>query len=344
MDIANELIRLVEMRDESEIAAYLKDRISDIGFQCKLQRVYNNRKNLIVNYLNTPDVLLATHMDVVPLISETKVVGSRVYGVGSADAKASIVSLLYALSNIESLGECTISFLVDEEEQGRGSEKLLEICSPKFAIVCEPTDMRICIAGAGSFEVEFEVLGKAAHGGEVEKGKNAIIEALEIIHTFKNLEFMDSSHGLVGDAKFNIQFIEGGSSVYAVPDYCRFIADFRVLPNHDLDAMRREIEKKYYKRAKLNFLEISPAFETSTNSKVFKILNKAFKRVTKKENKISGIKSWTDANNLSQYGTEVVVFGPGKLEVCHTTREYVEIGDVEIAGEVLREFIYLWSS
>lgn len=55
---------------------------------------------------------------------------------------------------------------------------------------------------------------------------------------------MDSSHGLVGDAKFNIQFIEGGSSVYAVPDYCRFIADFRVLPNHDLDAMRREIEKK----------------------------------------------------------------------------------------------------
>jgi len=46
--------------------------------------------------------------------------------------------------------------------------------------------------------------------------------------------------------------------------------------------------------------------------------------------------SWTDAVNLKCAGWDTVVFGPGKLELCHTPHERVSVYEVVRAAEVLK--------
>ena len=348
MDIAKELLRLIEIDsrsgNEAKIIKYLEKRLLNLGFSCVKQKITDKRENLIINPLKTPKLVISTHVDTVFLENPPRIENSRVYGIGSSDPKASIVSILYALEKIEKYvlkeNRITIAFFVDEEEQGLGSERFCEIYKPKYALVLEPTDLNICIAEAGSYEVEIIVKGRAAHGSEVEKGENAIVKAFNLIKEIDKLSFLKEEHELIGKSNFNIQMIKGGGKLLAVPEVCELIIDFRLLPTHNLKNVKSEIEDFLRsKKAEFKFIDFSPPFEISPDSKIVKKLKEAFEIVTRRKAKITGMKSWTDAENFYRAKAEATIFGPGKLEVCHTKEEHVEIKDVEIAGKVLKELI-----
>jgi acetylornithine deacetylase len=55
------------------------------------------------------------------------------------------------------------------------------------------------------------------------------------------------------------------------------------------------------------------------------------------------MKSWTDALNLKER-FDVVVWGPGNLEFCHTKEEKVKIEEIKKAIEVLISLNLLFSS
>jgi len=352
MDIAKELLRLIKIDsrsgNEAKIIKYLEERLLNLGFSCVKQEVIDKRENLIINPLKTPKLVISTHVDTVSLENNEnnspRIENSKVYGIGSSDPKASIVSILYALEKVEKHvfeeKGITIAFFVDEEEQGLGSEKFCEVYKPEYALVLEPTDLNICIAEAGSYEVEIIVKGRAAHGSEVEKGENAIIKAFNLIKEVDKLSFLKEKHELIGKSNFNIQMIKGGGKLLAVPDICKLIIDFRLLPNQNLKNVKSEIEAFLRsKKAEFKFIDFSPPFEISPDSEIVKRLKEAFEIVTRKKAKIAGMKSWTDAENFYRAKAEAAIFGPGKLEVCHTKEEHVEIKDVEIAGEFLKEVV-----
>jgi acetylornithine deacetylase/succinyl-diaminopimelate desuccinylase-like protein len=47
----------------------------------------------------------------------------------------------------------------------------------------------------------------------------------------------------------------------------------------------------------------------------------------------------TDGPHFTAFGAPVVIFGPGKPELCHKPDEYIEIGDVERAVEYYKTII-----
>ena len=68
-------------------------------------------------------------------------------------------------------------------------------------------------------------------------------------------------------------------------------------------------------------------------------MKKKIDRVYGRETEIAAFPAWSDAGLLAGYaGIPTVVFGPGRLECCHSAGEYVEIKDLARASQVYANF------
>jgi len=184
-----------------------------------------------------PTVLLNSHIDTVKAASswtrnplEPTEEDGRLYGLGSNDAGASLVSLLHtflvlrekALSyNLLFLASC------EEEVSGKnGAEAVVpELPAIAFAVVGEPTLMHAAIAEKGLMVLDCVVHGKSGHAARNE-GENAIYKALPVIDKFRTYQF-DKKTDLLGPVKMTVSVIHAGTQHNVVPDRCEFTVDVR---------------------------------------------------------------------------------------------------------------------
>jgi len=185
-----------------------------------------------------PTLLLNSHIDTVrPTDAWTRDPFSpyvddegRMFGLGSNDAGASVVSLLAAFLHMaEAERTYNLIFLAscEEEVSGRnGIESVIPIL-PKVdvAIVGEPTGMRPAIAEKGLMVVDIEVDGKAGHAAR-DEGINAIYRAIPVIETLRGFRFPNES-SILGPVKISVTQIEAGTQHNVVPALCRMVADVR---------------------------------------------------------------------------------------------------------------------
>ncbi len=206
--------------------------------EIKTFRYLNNvwAKNLYFDE-KKPTILLNSHHDTVkpnagytldpfePLEKEGKL-----YGLGSNDAGASLVSLWAVFVYFfEKKLPFNLIFAATAEEEisgKNGIEALLEHL-PKIAlgIVGEPTQMHMAVAERGLMVLDCTVKGKAGHAARNE-GENAIYKAMKDIEWFKNYRFPRKSDYL-GEIGMNITLIQAGQQHNVVPDICRFTVDVR---------------------------------------------------------------------------------------------------------------------
>lgn len=185
-----------------------------------------------------PTLLLNSHIDTVrpaggwtrnPFLPE-ETEDDRLYGLGSNDAGASVVSLYAAFClltekeqpyNLIYLASC------EEEVSGRqGIESVLPLLPPiAFAIVGEPTGMRPAVAEKGLMVLDCVAEGKAGHAARNE-GVNAIYQAMKDIEWFRTFRFPEQSDFL-GPVKMSVTVIHAGTQHNVVPDRCEFTVDVR---------------------------------------------------------------------------------------------------------------------
>ncbi|RUM88154.1 MAG: hypothetical protein DSZ24_04345 [Thermodesulfatator sp.] len=334
-----------ESGQEAQILEFIEDWLLEKGLSPKRQEVPGCAPNLLVFFAQDPELLLTTHVDTVPLklgLYPPRATGDQLLGVGVCDAKAG-VALLMLLAE-EFAGKTlpvALAFLVDEENEGRGSARLAEeYCFPS-AVVLEPTHLTIAIAEGGSVEYEVEVKGRAVHGSLAFRGENAIERAMEVVSGLRRLPFLYEEHPLLGPSGFNVEKFVGGDGQLRVPDRVELEIEFRILPGQDLPSICQEIEDYFRQFPWVSFRvkDISEAYSLSREARVVKLLARAFERVTGREAVLSGMPSWTDAAHLAAAGTEAVVFGPGDLTLCHTPEETLSLSEAETAWRVLRELV-----
>jgi acetylornithine deacetylase len=153
------------------------------------------------------------------------------YGLGSNDAGASLVSLLatfihfYADENLK----YNLVYVASAEEENSGLNgielALPEIGAIEFAIVGEPTLMQMVIAEKGLMVLDCTVKGKAGHAAR-EEGENALYKALADIEWFKTYQFPKVSP-MLGKVKMSVTVIQAGSLHNMVPEACTFTVDVR---------------------------------------------------------------------------------------------------------------------
>lgn len=184
-----------------------------------------------------PTLLLNAHIDTVrPSASWTKEPfratrdGEKIYGLGTNDDGASVVSLLQAfieLSRREQPYNLIFLASCEEEVSGRnGIERVLPQLPPiDVALVGEPTGMQPAIAEKGLMVLDVTAYGKSGHAAR-EEGENAIYKALKDLDWFRTYRFPKSSP-LLGNVKMSVTIINAGTQHNVVPDKCVFTVDIR---------------------------------------------------------------------------------------------------------------------
>ncbi|MGL4292953.1 MAG: M20/M25/M40 family metallo-hydrolase, partial [Bacteroidales bacterium] len=214
VDLLKVLIRVASYsREEHDRIALLEKWLAD--HQIKTERIQNNLLLLPPNFDPAkPNILLNSHIDTVrPVSSWTRDPFSpdeeedRIYGLGSNDAGASLVSLLLAwmlLLDTEQSYNLIFAVSAEEEVSGKnGMELLIHSLPPiSFAIVGEPTGMNPAIAEKGLMVIDGTVEGKSGHAARNE-GVNAIYRALPVMERFRDFSF-DKVSPLLGAVKVSL--------------------------------------------------------------------------------------------------------------------------------------------
>jgi len=349
--LVDELCRLVAIPsvsgEEGQVLGYLEDFIAGLGIPALRQRVENQWYNILVNHRKGNCLILSAHVDTVPpldgLPPQPRVEEEAVWGLGACDDKAGVAILMGLL--VRFAGELerlpvTFAFLVDEEDQGKGSETLAKEKLPPWGIVLEPTDLKICSCEAGSLEVEFTTLGEMAHGSEVEAGENAIEKAIKMVDLLKDLHFLGEEDPRLGKSLMNILLFSGGDGTLRIPHLCRVLLDFRILPHQNIEEAAAEIAQTLEREnVDYTFRDVSLPFQIDPNSWIVEALAQALEETTGLKASLGGMKSWTDAAHLLEGGTQAVIFGPGHLPACHTPREKVDIEELTLAYKTLERLL-----
>jgi acetylornithine deacetylase len=184
-----------------------------------------------------PTILLNSHIDTVKPVNgwtfdpftPTEKEG-KLYGLGSNDAGASVVSLFEAFCILTEKGQAyNLIFAASAEEEisgVNGIENLLkELPKIDIAIVGEPTGMQMAIAEKGLMVLDCTTHGKAGHAARNE-GDNALYKAMQDMDWFKNYRFPKVSNEL-GEVKMSVTMINAGTQHNVVPDTCSFVVDIR---------------------------------------------------------------------------------------------------------------------
>ena len=224
-------------REEEAVADFLQASWEKEGH--KVFRKGNNLWIIAPGFdFGKPTLLLNSHIDTVKPASgwtrepfapeETE--EDRLYGLGSNDAGASVVSLyaaFCALSGQEQPYNLIFLASCEEEVSGRnGIESALSELPPiAFAVVGEPTGMRPAIAEKGLMVLDCVATGKAGHAARNE-GINAITLAMKDIEWFSTYQFPEKSD-LLGSVKMTVTIIHAGTQHNVVPDKCEFTVDIR---------------------------------------------------------------------------------------------------------------------
>ena len=110
---------------EKPLAEFLADKCDDLGFEdIKIDEV----GNLIARKgSGSPKVMLCGHMDTVPGKIKVRKEGDRLYGRGASDAKAPLMSMLFAAASVQN-NNGTVIFVgaVDEEGNATGIKHLVK--------------------------------------------------------------------------------------------------------------------------------------------------------------------------------------------------------------------------
>ena len=228
-----------------------------------------------------------------------------------------------------------------------GIKRLAETLKADMAVVAEPTKLEIVHAHKGLCRWQLIVPGRSCHSSAPEQGVSAIYRMARIVTAIENYaQVLGSSQRdpLLGPPTMSVGQIEGGTSVNTVPDQCRIDIDRRILPGEEPLEAPGQLTAYLHNEAGIDFpFELSPpythkhALSPKKTEELVGRLGKAIDNV-KGSHRVEAVPYGTDASTLAEAGIPSVVFGPGDIAKAHTCDEWVSLGDVEQASEILYRF------
>ena len=319
-------------REESVVADFLERYIELKGYV--VSRKDNNIWLLSPGFDSSrPTILLNSHIDTVKPASGwnrdpfTPVLeNGKLYGLGSNDAGASVVTLLQAffiLTQGQQSYNLIFAATAEEEVSGKnGIESLLkELPKIDFAIVGEPTQMNMAVAEKGLMVLDCITTGIAGHAARNE-GENAIYKALQDIEWFRTFEFPKKTD-LLGPVKMSVTQINAGTQHNVVPDKCSFVVDVRSNEMYSNEEILDEIRAHISSYVQPRSIRLS---STATP-----LENPVVKRGMELNRILFGSPTLSDQALMPFPSLKI---GPGDSARSHTADEYILSSEIEEAIEI----------
>jgi acetylornithine deacetylase len=336
---------------------FLESRLMPLGFVCTRLNYDDGgipKANLIATFgEGIPEVALVGHTDCVPFDENWKEAliltekDAKLFGRGSCDTKAFIACALHAASathkNLKK--PMALIFTADEELGCVGAKKLVQagLGKSKRAVIGEPTSLRPIRANKGYCLAEIDIHGKEGHSAYPDTGRNANFAAARFLtkletYSKTKLRIEKRTDFEPPFATLNVGMLQGGKAKNVIAGNCRITLEWRPLPNQNTQEVLRDVEALIAEckidepqfEATVRPLRTDIGFDTALDIDVVQFLAK----VTGK--KPDTVAFGTEGPQMTALGAHSVVFGPGDITVAHQTGEYVPVGELHRAQEVLQ--------
>ncbi|MBC7363974.1 MAG: M20/M25/M40 family metallo-hydrolase [Candidatus Aminicenantes bacterium] len=198
--------------------------------------------------------------------------GEKIYGPGTLDMKAGLVSAIYALKAMVKLGLSPKRkiwfFLNSAEETGyeESHKKIAELARRSGLVLCLEPGLpggTLKVERKGRLVVKLECFGKSAHASTPEKGVSAVEELIFQLQQIQKIKIK----GLT----LNIGLIGGGEKANVVPEQAWAVCDFRFWLKEDLARLKSYLRdlKPAAKpaRVKVSVLSYTPPMEFNSASR-----------------------------------------------------------------------------
>jgi acetylornithine deacetylase len=325
-------------REEKQTAALLSTVIHELTGKKATQKHHNLWIKNKYYDPELPTLLLCSHHDTVKQAKswtkdpfDPQISDGKLYGLGSNDAGASLLSLLsvfYHYYEEKNLPFNLIFAAVAEEEISgkKGIASILkELGKIDLGIIGEPTEMQMAIAEKGLMVLDCCAKGKTGHAARKE-GINAISVAREDIAVLENFQPAKISP-VLGEVNIAVTQIQGGYQHNVIPDNCNFVVDVRSNEMYSNKELCTLIQDKIQSEVKARSYRLSASGISMEHPIVKRALNLGLKTF--------GSSTLSD-QALLPFPT--VKIGPGDSARSHTADEYIKITEIE---EAILIYIYL---
>jgi acetylornithine deacetylase len=388
------LLDLIDIRSptgyEADMANYIFHRLRRTGLDAALQPVEEGRPNAVAHLRGAGDglnLLLTGHMDTSYSGDEAGLEGEGfrpkgvyrdgwIWGLGANNMKSGLAGLIVALeaivkAGIKLRGDLSFGSVVGEIEkapveefQGRdysgygiGSKHLVSHgVTADYALLAEPTSLRICTANMGCLWVRITVGGGSmAHSALTNKPGtiNAISTMAPLIATIEQwaARFRAENSFMGEQANATIACIRGGAPwrLSRNPRECSLYLDIRTLPGQTPDSVKREVRRVLRQHSEahgmeepaLDFLVTDPALTLDQDLPIVDALSSAQKSIMGEASRPFIRRPGSDAIHLSRYDVPCIQFGPGgrlhpdaKGRSMHEVGDHVLLDDVVVASRI----------
>jgi acetylornithine deacetylase len=349
--------------NERLAAEFLADYCAGNGWAVDVSEAVPGRPNVVARITGRapgPRLIFDGHLDVVPAGDgwttqpyTSVLTDGRLIGRGAADMKGGVAAMIAAAEAVQRAdipvrGELILAAVADEEEGNAGTRSLVESgLRGTWAIVPEPTELRVVVAHKGSANLHVLIHGAAAHASTPEQGVNAIVQASALIASLNELDVelqRTRRHELLSCPTLTVCTIKGGFNDYTVPASCSLTLNRRLVPpetNKDVVAQISAVVDRLAQadpafEADLQLTAFTPPMETDSDSEVVRALRSASTRVTGVDPGVSGWSATCDASILSHEAKiPTVVFGPGSIaRDAHRPNESVAVSELVACARI----------
>jgi acetylornithine deacetylase/succinyl-diaminopimelate desuccinylase-like protein len=374
---------------EIGVAHYLAERMRKSGMATDLPLVDQGRPNAVGHLRGRGEglnLLFTGHMDTSYSGDEEHLAGDGfkpkavvrdgwIWGLGATNMKSGLASALVAIeaivkAGIELDGDISFGGVVGEIEKtaieefqgveysgyGIGSRHLVTHgVTADFALLAEPTGMRISIANMGCIWLRITVGGTVAHSALANKPN--VINAIAVMHELQTdvaewARGYEAAHIYMGERpNVTIAAIRGGAPwrLSRNPHSCSLYLDIRTVPGQTVDDVKRDLRRLLRAFASrtgtaepaLHVYVSDPPTVLDENLPIIQALGAAQAAVTGETPAKIIRRPGADAVHLTAYGVPCVAFGPGgrmhpdtRGASMHAFGEHVLVDDCVAAAKI----------
>lgn len=373
VEFARELVRIESVNDpeggrsEAPAADLVAERMRVFGWDPVVEEVAPGRPNVVAVLEGAqagPTLLFEGHVDVVtegprelwsvdPFGGEIR--DGRLYGRGSADMKAGVAAMIFAVDAVVRSGpfpgRIVVGAFVDEEGMMLGVDHFCRSALARTvdaAIVCEPEGFELCTAQKGALRLRLDAKGRMAHGAMPQHGLNPAPALAAFVAAVgreqERLQAELGAHPTLGSVYLTPTVVRAGDELQlnVIPATAWLAVDIRTIPAVDhaalVERLRVEaarIDSETGVELALSVLADRPSTETSEDEPVVRALAAAHEAAHEAPPAIGGVPGATDGTILwRDLGIPVAVYGPGGKWIAHQVDEYVDVDELGLYADV----------
>jgi acetylornithine deacetylase len=374
---------------EIDMARYIVARLAAAGLDSDLQLVDENRPNAVGHLRGTGtgfNLLLTGHMDTSYAGTEAHLVGDGfkpkaverdgwIWGLGAMNMKSGLAAALVALeaiarAGIRLKGDISYGGVVGEIEKapieefqgvefsgyGSGSKYLVTHgVTADFAVLAEPTGLRISTANMGCLWVRVSVAGTVAHAALTRR--DGAVNAIELMTELQGdlrswIAAYEDAHVFMGERpNVTLSAIRGGDPwrLARNPHDCHLYLDIRTVPGQSTEAIKRSLRQclaGFARRTgtaepRMHVYITDPPMLIDETLPVVEALGAAQTALTGERPAAILRRPGADGVHFTRYDVPCAVFGPGgrvhpdhQGRGMHAVGEHVAIDDVLTAARI----------